>query len=483
MYTTWNLTGIILLSVDWILRIVFLIYIPRNRKPSSAMAWLLAIYAIPIVGVLLFLLIGSPKLSQRRRRRQKAIDYLLESTTKLSGSALDDLRSQDKERYGALIAQNTELGKMPARYGNKFTVIDEYKAIIDSMIVDIQAAKKHIYVESYALTLDATTKPFFAALEQATARGVRVYVLFDAIGTQRSKGHRQMKKELTRIGASWHAILPISLRPGQYNRPDLRNHRKITVIDTTIAYIGSLNLIDRTYHRKDDIVYDELTVRVVGPAARQAGAVVAGDWISETDEAPENTLRQPLPRNSKKGALAQILPSGPAYDYENNLQLFTSLLYAAKKSIVITNPYFVPDEALLHAVISATKRGVEVTIINSEAQDQWMVGHAQRSYYQQLLEAGVTIYLHRAPVLLHSKHITIDDDIAVVGSSNMDMRSFQLNLECVVVIYDRKVVESLQKIQLKNIAHSHRVSLHAWMKRSVAKQFLDSITRLTSALQ
>jgi cardiolipin synthase len=150
---------------------------------------------------------------------------------------------------------------------------------------------------------------------------------------------------------------------------------------------------------------------------------------------------------------------------------------------VITNPYFVPDDALLTAVISAVKRGVEVIIINSEAKDQWMVGHAQRSYYQQLLEAGVTIYLHNAPILLHSKHVTVDDDIAVVGSSNMDIRSFQLNLECVVVLYDKSVVAKLNEIQEKNIANSHMITLDNWGRRSIFKELLDSIARLTAALQ
>jgi cardiolipin synthase len=241
-------------------------------------------------------------------------------------------------------------------------------------------------------------------------------------------------------------------------------------------------MIDRAYQRRDGIVYDELVVRMNGPVVQHCAAVFAGDWFSETGEAPR-TLLEPIDSGEQGGVLAQVLPSGPSYDHENNLKLFVSLLYTAKHRVVITNPYFVPDDALLTAVISAAKRGVEIIIINSHVKDQWMVGHAQRSYYVELLEAGITIYHHDAPTLLHAKHVTIDNDIAVIGSSNMDIRSFQLNLECIAVLYDESVVTELKRIQEKNIANSHIVTLDTWNKRSVLKELLDSIARLTASLQ
>lgn len=479
----WSAIGATAFVIDWLLKVVFLFYVPRNRKPSSAMAWLLAIYLLPFIGVALFLLIGSPKLSRRRRALQQDINQMI-SNSALSEGDTDTLTPADAARYEPLIHQATELGKMPARQGNTVTITDDYQKIIDAMIADIHAATQCIYIQSYALALDSTTQPLFDAIETAVTRGVPVYVLFDTIGSRPYKGYRHMKRELTRIGARWQPILPIRLMPGSYSRPDLRNHRKITAIDNSIAYIGSLNLLHRRYQRKDDIIYDELTSRIQGPAARQAAAIFAGDWMSEAGTPPSYALAKPGKATPKKsGALVQLLPSGPSYEYANNLHLFTALFYSAKKSIVITNPYFVPDEALLHAVINAAKRGVAVTIINSEAQDQWMVGHAQRSYYLELLRAGVTICLYKAPHLLHSKHLTIDDDIAVIGSSNMDIRSFELNLECVAVAYDKPTVATLRAIQTKNIAASKRVTLEKWSKRSVFKNLLDSLTRLTSSLQ
>lgn len=482
MEHTLTIIGIIALLVDWIIRLAFILYVPRGRKPTAAMAWLLTILIIPIFGALLFMIIGSPKLSRRRRRLQQSIDALIESATFAADEIPAGLTPEKYERYGMIIKQNKALGKLPAQRGNNVTILDDYQSMIDDTIADINQAKEYIYIEYFIIALDDTTRPFFDALESAVKRGVEVFVLFDSMGSRKYKGYKKMTRKLNAIGVRWHRMLPLRLNINHYNRPDLRNHRKIVVIDDTVAYMGSFNLIDRQYQRKDGIVYDELVVRLSGPIVQQCAAVFAGDWFSETGE-PPRTLLEPIASNAQDGTMAQLLPSGPAYDHENNLKLFVSLLYEAKRRVVITNPYFVPDEALLTAVISAARRGVEIIIINSRVKDQWMVGHAQRSYYSQLLEAGVMIYQHNAPTLLHSKHVTIDDDIAVVGSSNMDIRSFQLNLECVVVLYDDSVVARLKEIQEKNIANSQVITLDTWNQRSIAKEFLDSIARLTASLQ
>ncbi|MDB5167818.1 MAG: cls [Candidatus Saccharibacteria bacterium] len=474
--------GIFALLIDWIIRIAFVLYVPRGRKPTAAMAWLLAILIIPVFGVLLFLIIGSPKLSKRRRHQQQSIDALIETATRTAEPVPQGLTALEYDRYAPLIKQNKELGKLPAHRGNTVDILDDYQSMIDDTIFHIHKAERYVYIEYFIIAYDKSTIPFFNAIEDAVERGVDVYVLFDAVGSRKYIGYRKMTRKLTKIGAKWHRMLPLRLNPTHYNRPDLRNHRKIVVIDGTVAYLGSFNMIERTYQRKDTVTYDELVVRMTGPVVNQCAAIFAGDWFSETGQSP-TVLLEPMVSDEQDGVMAQVLPSGPAYDHENNLKLFVSLLYTAKHRVVITNPYFVPDDALLTAVISAVNRGVEVVIINSQVKDQWMVGHAQRSYYQQLLEAGVKIYLHNAPRLLHSKHVTVDDDIAVVGSSNMDIRSFQLNLECVVVLYDTSVVKKLQRIQQKNIANAHVITLDQWNNRPFYKEFLDSIARLTAALQ
>lgn len=480
-----SLAAFVAFLIDWAIRIAFLLYIPRKRKPSSAIAWLLVIFLLPFVGIVLFLVIGSPKLSKRRRQKQHLIDQLIESAAQNYEDELKHLNAAEQTRLEPVVTLARSLGKLPARAGNSVEILPDYDKAIDDIVSHIKQAKEFVHLEYFILALDDTTQPIFDAMTDAIQRGVKVRVLFDWLGSKRYPRYKEMKKLLTDIGADWHLMLPLCLKPKQYNRIDLRNHRKILVIDETVAYIGSQNLIHRTYHRKDDIYYDELVARMSGPIVRQCAVVFASDWFSETNERLDKMMdlkNRPLPKK-QGGVVAQILPSGPGYDTQNNARLFTQLIHAAQKKIVITNPYFVPDDAILEAITSAARRGVSVTLVNSEAMDQWMVGHAQRSYYEELMLAGVQIYLYKHPILLHSKHMTIDDDIAVIGSSNMDIRSFELDLECVLVTYSASVVSSLRKIQQRDLKHARLLKLKAWNARSVFKKFLDSAARLTAALQ
>lgn len=276
----------------------------------------------------------------------------------------------------------------------------------------------------------------------------------------------------------------MSIKRRQYNRPDLRNHRKIVAIDNRVSYLGSLNLIEHTYQRKDALQYVELTVRIEGTAVNECAAVFASDWYAETGAVLRDYRTLSAKQPTLSSVTTQILPSGPSYTYENNLKFFVSLIYSAKKSIVITNPYFVPDESLLGAIISAVKRGVKVSILNSEIMDQWLVGHAQRSYYQHIMEAGVEIYLYNPPVLQHSKYIVVDAAVAVIGSSNLDIRSFELNLECISIFYDTGVAKKLHALHTADCRNnSRKLSLATWRQRSLLNNLVDSLTRLTSALQ
>lgn len=471
---------VIIYAVDFIVRLSLLVYIPKNRKPTAAMAWLLLIFIVPLFGTILFFILGSTKLSKKRRAGQLQINYMLRRyKLELRRQGLTSKIAKPHDIRAKLAESLTALA--PTRK-NTVRILSGYDSIIDEMTRKVMDAKSYIYVEFYILALDTTTEPFFEALEDAVKRGVKVRVLFDSYGSRKFPRFREMKHRLTEAGIKWQAMLRFSLRPGYYNRPDLRNHRKIVVIDNTDAYIGSLNMIDKTYHRKDTISYIELVSHLQGPSVNQCAAVFASDWYAETGDFLKHFMKNSLPSKSGKSDV-QIVPSGSNYPYENNLKLFTSFVQSARKSVIITNPYLVPDEALLGALISAALRGVRVSILNSEAMDQWMVGHAQRSYYDQLIEAGVHIHLYKKPQLVHEKYLSIDDEVGIVGSSNLDIRSFQLNLECVAIIYDRGVARTLRKHHDELIQNSVKIQLHAWRNRSFWQSFLDSIARLSSDLQ
>ncbi|HEX2989933.1 MAG TPA: phospholipase D-like domain-containing protein, partial [Anaerolineales bacterium] len=195
--------------------------------------------------------------------------------------------------------------------------------------------------------------------------------------------------------------------------------------------------------------------------------------------APEMRVRTPVTGE----ALCQVLPSGPGFEHTNNLMYFVALMHTARRRITIVNPYVVPDEPLLLALTSAAQRGVEVNLIVSEIGDQFLVYHAQGSYYEELLKAGVHIHRYKAPVILHSKSISIDDDIAVIGSSNMDIRSFHLNLEVTLACYDPRVVADLREIEEEYLRCSRPLELEFWQARPLHLKLFDNLARLTSALQ
>ncbi|MCG8346944.1 MAG: cardiolipin synthase [Chloroflexales bacterium] len=487
MQTIWTFVGAILVLISWLIGIVMLFIVPVNRKPSAATAWLLLIFLAPYLGLAIFLLIGSPKLNTQRRAFQRKMDELIAQAVAI-GNEQPELRPivapPIESRYEPFAKLNTQLGGMPAFAGNAVELIHVYDDIIHCIADDIDRAQHFVHIAFYIIALDKTTECVFAAMERAVQRGVAVRVMLDQIGSRRYPHRETMLKRMTDMGIEWRYMLPVRFFSNEWNRLDLRNHRKIVAVDNRIGYTGSLNLIDRTYHRKDELYYDELVVRVTGPVVAQLNAVFITDWFSETGEllAPANSKARELAPMTGD-VMCQVLPSGSGHDNENNLRLFTALIHAAQRSLMVVNPYFVPDDALLLAITSAAQRGVDVIMLNSEAPDQFMVYHAQRSYYEELLRAGVKIRLYRRPILLHSKFMVIDDDIAMIGSSNLDMRSFQLNLEVSLAVYDKPTAQQLRQIADEYLQRSVAIELEAWQQRSLSIVLFDNIARLTAALQ
>jgi cardiolipin synthase len=477
--------AIVAVAIDFVVRVLAVVFVPRNRRPQTATAWLLAIFFLPYVGIILFWLIGSRHLPKKRRAKQREINrFILETTEGM------DLVRRDKtwpEWLEPIVSLNRHLGAMPLVGGNRATLHDDYHESLQSMTNALKLATRYIHVEFYILALDKTTIPFFDELEAAVKRGVKVRVLLDHIANLRSVGYHRTLRRLTRIGADWHLMLPVQPFRGKFQRPDLRNHRKIIVIDGEIGFTGSQNVIDSSYNKRGNLKrglhWKDLMVRFEGPIVAGINALFITDWYSETDEL--------LLREAERAAVnpepdlleAQVVPSGPGFDGENNLRLFNSLIYAAKERLIITSPYFVPDESLYYAITTAAQSGIDVQLFVSEIGDQAVVYHAQRSYYEGLLRAGVRIWLYRSPTILHAKHLTIDDQVAVIGSSNMDMRSFSLDLEISVMIKGHKFVQALRRVEDSYRQLSRELTLDEWMARPVRSKVLDNVARLTAAVQ
>ena len=476
---------IALFVVDLVVRIAAIIIVPRNRRPTAAMAWLLAIYFIPFVGVFLFLLIGNPRLPRKRRRKQAAINEYIHDTSE--SLEFGTLRPNAPDWFRALVRLNRNLGAMPIAGDNAATLIADYQQSLDAMADAIRGAERYVHVEFYILQSDDSTDNFFRALEEVAERGVVVRVLLDHWANRGKPFYRKTLRRLDAMGAHWHLMLPVQPLRGRWQRPDLRNHRKLLVVDGDVAYMGSQNVTDSSYNLRKNIRrglhWVDLMVRFEGPVVASINAVFLSDWYSETDE----TLRDEIDLFSVTtgpGDLdCQVVPSGPGFDFQNNLKLFLGLLFAARERIIIVSPYFVPDEALLLAITTACQRGVHVELFVSEEGDQAMVYHAQRSYYEALLRAGVVIWMYRKPFILHSKSVTIDDEVAVIGSSNMDMRSFGLNLEVSMLVRGEEFVRDMRAVEDAYRTLSRELTIEEWRQQPLRSTILDNLARLTSALQ
>jgi cardiolipin synthase len=481
--STTGVIGIFTIVFDVIVRIWALVYIPRNRRPQTALAWILAVFLIPYLGLAFFLLVGNARLPKSRRDKQETINAFI----RRAAENVDD-RTLNPDVPGWLrpaTELNRSLGALPLVPGNSAKVYETDAAGLEGMIEAINAATSVVHAEFYIMSLDSTSAPFFDALENARARGVIVRVLLDHLGSRGYPGYRAMKKRMDRAGLEWRLMLPFFPLQGKMQRPDLRNHRKLLVVDGAVAFTGSRNIIDPGYQKRKNtkrgLRWHDFMARFEGPVVAEIEAVFLSDWYSETDELLNETSTEAI---GLVGDLdCQVVPSGPGFEGENNLRLFNSLVYAARKRIVLTSPYFVPDDSMLYAITTAAQSGIEVELFVSEIGDQFLVYHAQRSYYDALLNAGVRIWLYSTPTVLHAKHFTIDDEISVFGSSNMDMRSFTLDLEITVMVRGDSFMKQLVATQEEYRQHSRELTIEEWSKRGFVQRTFDDLARLTAAVQ
>jgi cardiolipin synthase len=480
--------SVALVAVHVVVCVLALGVIPGGRKPSTAMAWLILVIAAPYLGILAFLLFGSTHVERRRHEKQLRVNELIRQRTAAAAELTADVPRLD---YVAGVARlNRHLGSLPAQADNTVALLPDTRQSLEDMAAVVTSASTRVNVEFYILAWDDWTAPVFEALAAAAARGVEVRLLFDHLGSRSIPTYRRTMERLAGTRIQVVAMMPIDPLHGRMRRPDLRNHRKILVVDGHTAYTGSQNLIEPGYDKpknhRDGRGWVDLNARLTGPVVQALEAVLASDWYAETGEVLElgrNGSPRPSGPETVSGVTCQVVPSGPGFATENNLRMFNTLLYAAQERISLTSPYFVPDESLLYAVTTAAQRGVAVELFVSAVADQFMVDHAQRSYYDALLTSGVRIYRYPAPAVLHSKHFTIDDDVAVIGSSNMDMRSFSLNYEVTVMMLGRDVVGRLRLVEDEYRRLSSELDLPTWRQRSARSRYVDNVMRLTAALQ
>jgi cardiolipin synthase len=375
------------------------------------------------------------------------------------------------------IALAERMGHMPVLAGNAMSVTSDSESFTHQLVADIDAARHHVHLLVYIFADDETGRRVGEALVSAAARGVSCRLIFDSAGSRRLIG--RLPEQLRRDGVQVVEALPVGLFRRRLHRLDMRNHRKIAVIDGAIAYAGSQNIVNPGYGHRD-LVWHDLMVRLTGPVVLELQALFTSDWYYETDQildAPEY-FRHP---ERTGDATIQTLPSGPNYPTQTYQRMILAAIFAARHQITITTPYFIPDEAVLQAFEIARLRGVDIRLILPARTDHWLVDNASHAYYQELLEAGIKLY-HFQPGLIHAKTVTVDDVFAFCGSSNFDIRSFQLNFEVNLMFYDPASCRTFLAAQERYREMSVPVDLYAWRRRPTRQRLAQHLAALFSPL-
>jgi len=446
-----------------------------HREPASRVAWVAVIAALPGVGMFIYLLLGETSIGRRRVARAREVLASLPPAAPLSFENDPRHHPAISDRCARLFQQGESVNGFRPVGGNTAELMADSNAGIDAMVADMDAASDHIHLIFYIWLEDNNGLKVVEALKRAAVRGVACRAMADGLGSRamiRSKHWKEMREAGVRVAVALPIGNPL-LRPF-HGRIDLRNHRKIVVIDDRITYCGSQNCADPEFRVKPKFApWVDALIRFEGPIARQNQHIFIGDWMTFFKEDIRSILEAPMVAGGE-GFPAQVIATGPTVRNSAMPETFETLMHAARKKLVITTPYYVPDESMQGALCAAAHRGVETTIIFPARNDSWQVAAASRSYYLELVKAGVNIYEYVGG-LLHTKSMTIDDDITLIGSANMDRRSFDLNYENNILFCDVELTAAVRGRQQQYLASSNLVSRGEIETWSVFRRFWNNL--------
>ncbi|MFN3525668.1 MAG: cardiolipin synthase [Paracoccus sp. (in: a-proteobacteria)] len=447
-------------------------------EPSVRLAWIMVIEALPLMGIMAYLLFGEV------RMRQADVQRMADARERLTGLRLPGpgTLSDPPEFARPVIAANSAVGGMPAVSGNRLRLLEESDAAIDRLVEAIDAAQDHVHVLFYIWLPDASGTKIAEALIRAEGRGVECRVIVDAVGS-RALVRSDLWHRMGQAGAECVTAFPLGLPffSMLFQRLDLRNHRKILVIDNRVAFTGSRNCADMAFAIKPRFApWVDILLSVEGPVVRQLQAVFLGDWMSYTGRDLGHML-QAVPLVQQPGKLAQVVATGPDLRAGSVSDCLTGMLHAARDNVVITTPYYVPDAALDAAIQAAARRGVRVTMILPARNDSLIVGATSQGFYYGLLAAGVRLMLFEQG-LLHSKIMTVDGRMAMIGSANLDRRSFELNYEVNMGVFDPDLVATLDERQASYAARSRQITLEEVRAWSRLRRLRNNLLALASPL-
>ncbi|WP_392565724.1 cardiolipin synthase [Utexia brackfieldae] len=468
----------------WLLVVVITIRIITRRRPTTyVVSWLFVIYLIPFLGIILYLLLGEVHLGKMRvtraQKQQKQISHFIHQLKNYPTIFTSEVSPVAKPIF-QLCKHHTGLNGI---IGNQIELLTSANQVFDRLIQDIDSATSNIELVFYIWSKGGRANEVEAALIRAAQRGVKCRLMLDSAGSRqflRTTDCHHMKA----AGIELIEVLKVNLLRFVFRRLDLRQHRKMVIIDNHISYTGSMNIVDPRYFKQDKNVGEwvDVMLRMNGPISALMSTIYTSDWELETGahlELPKVTHLAVSP--DEQGHTLQLVASGPGYSENMIHQVLLTAIYAAQKKIILTTPYFVPSDDILNALCTVSQRGVEVIIIVPEKVDSVMVKWASRAFFTELLEANIKIFEFQHN-LLHTKSVLIDEQVSFVGTVNLDMRSLWLNFEITSVIDDLTFGHDMHQLLDSYLANSIPINKQAWLKRPFWQHMVERIFYLFAPL-
>lgn len=478
MIETTNTLSTVLLVAHWLIVIAVSLRVMSRRMPVGAsLAWLAVVYSVPFGGAAAYLVLSGQRLDDRWRKRHSAAERAAEPMLRATRDCAHAVTLPAGSTGRLLSREVMGTLEVPALASNSLALLSDSSSFFDALIADIDAAEESCRFAFYIWQDGGRADDVVAAVIRAHGRGVRCRVLVDAYGS-RSFLTRGASARLTDTGVHVVAALPTSFR----RRFDIRYHRKNVVIDDRVAYTGSQNLVDPRFFKQAAGVgrWVDAMVRMEGPAVSLLARLFEVDWAADAKRPFEAAAIQQA-RSAGPGAVIQVVPSGPAPLPDVIRRLTLTAIYSAQRTLTLTTPYFVPDDAVLTALRSAAAAGIAVTLIVPAENDSFLVRHASASAYEEVLTSGIRIYEYTGG-LLHTKSLVVDDEVTLFGSVNLDMRSFWLDFEISLFIYDEGFAKEMTALQQKYIEHSTQLDADSWRLRPERNRLLENAARLVGPL-
>ena len=437
LYLTAGWIGYLLWLGGWI--------VLQKRAPAATLSWLLGLAALPYVGFLIYLVFGPQRIKRHRLRRARARVALPAGADSAASGELAEL---------ALLAQATT--GLPATTATGVQLLVDGSATYDALLDAVRQARHHVHLEYYIYAADRTGAALRDALVERARAGVAVRLLLDAVGSAGCP--RQFFAPLLDAGGELTWFHPMRFgRIWQRTWLNLRSHRKIVVVDGRVGFTGGINITDEENDRLRADAYRDLHLRIEGDAVRALQLLFVEDWAYASGQRDFiASVAQAMPPPQPGPIAAQVLGSGPDSRWESIHRLHVGAIHAATRRVWLATPYFVPGEAAMMALTSAALGGLDVRVLVPRLSDSRLVTFAARSYFDDLMAAGVKVYEY-GPRLLHTKALLVDDALAIIGSANFDARSFKLNFEVSMLFRDADIAAALARLIEGEFAHAPRV--------------------------